>query len=112
MKCALVQKWVGRDRRARRPGIQDRRLARPAVAPYLALFLVLGLIARSALGQGTRADYERSASLRKATENKLFKAAVKPHWFGDNSRFWYRNDLADGAYEFILVDAFKGVRRQ
>src|SRR5207302_1480125 len=32
-------------------------------------------------------------------------------WFATNTQFWYRNDLRDGAREFILVDAEKGRRR-
>src|SRR5437867_2043782 len=30
----------------------------------------------------------------------VYKATVTPHWFHDNSRFWYRNDLRAGAKEF------------
>ena len=36
---------------------------------------------------------------------------MTPHWFAGNSRFWYRNDLAGGEREFILVDAAKGTRQ-
>lgn len=39
------------------------------------------------------------------------KSRVTPHWFADNTHFWYRNDLAGGAREFIVVDAVNGVRR-
>jgi dipeptidyl aminopeptidase/acylaminoacyl peptidase len=38
------------------------------------------------------------------------KAQVTPHWFADDARFWYRNDLRGGAKEFILVDAEAGKR--
>jgi len=45
---------------------------------------------------------------------KLYRDKVEPHWFADPSgvtnRFWYRLDLADGAKEFILVDAKAGKR--
>lgn len=41
----------------------------------------------------------------------VFKDHVTPNWFADNTRFWYRNDLAGGAREFILVDAAKGLRQ-
>src|SRR5262245_22173621 len=41
----------------------------------------------------------------------VFRDRVVAHWFGDNTRFWYRNDLADGAREFVLVDAAKGLRQ-
>ena len=42
---------------------------------------------------------------------RVFKAQISPHWFLENTRFWYRNDLRDGAREFVLVDAEQGVRR-
>ena len=60
--------------------------------------------------QGTKEDYDRSARLRELTQGKVFKAAVDPHWFANNDRFWYRNDLPDKAREFILVDAVAGKR--
>jgi dipeptidyl aminopeptidase/acylaminoacyl peptidase len=60
--------------------------------------------------QGTRADYERASKLPELTRNKVFKASVQPHWLAGNTRFWYRNDLAGGAREFVLVDAVKGKR--
>ncbi|MCD8535898.1 MAG: DUF885 family protein [Verrucomicrobia bacterium] len=41
---------------------------------------------------------------------KAYKATVDPHWFGNDSRFWYRNEVADGQFEFILVDAVEGRR--
>jgi hypothetical protein len=40
-----------------------------------------------------------------------YKGQITPHWFGDNTRFWYRNDLTDDTKEFILVDAEKGIRQ-
>jgi len=40
----------------------------------------------------------------------VFKARVSPHWFHQNSRFWYRNELPGGTREFILVDAERGTR--
>ncbi len=41
----------------------------------------------------------------------VYKARIVPHWFHDNSRFWYRNDLHGGAREFIVVDADAGTRQ-
>src|SRR5580700_7130764 len=40
----------------------------------------------------------------------IFKMRIAPHWFDGDNRFWYRNDLAGGAREFILVDAEHGTR--
>jgi dipeptidyl aminopeptidase/acylaminoacyl peptidase len=45
------------------------------------------------------------------TERGVYKAQITPHWFQENTRFWYRNDLRDGAKEFIAVDAEHGTRQ-
>ncbi len=42
----------------------------------------------------------------------VIKARVAPHWFADNTRFWYSNNLRDGAREFIVVDAVAGKREK
>jgi len=60
--------------------------------------------------QGTRSVYERANGLRELTENKVYKMKVEPHWFGNNTCFWYRNDLSSGQREFIIVDAEAGTR--
>src|SRR5438477_3702883 len=52
--------------------------------------------------QNARRPGERSAL--------VFKDRVTPHWFANNTRFWYRNDLRGGIKEFILVDAVRGTR--
>jgi len=44
--------------------------------------------------------------------NRAYKTSITPHWFADNTRFWYRNNLRDGKREFIIVDPSEGVRRQ
>ena len=46
----------------------------------------------------------------KAHAANVYKSRISPHWSGDNSHFWYRNDLAKGAREFIRVDLNTGVR--
>ena len=43
-------------------------------------------------------------------EPKIYRDKVEPHWFSENTKFWYRVDLADKKREFILVDAEKGTR--
>ncbi|MHC4459816.1 MAG: DPP IV N-terminal domain-containing protein [Planctomycetota bacterium] len=74
--------------------------------------LVVSLFtARSAIAQGTRCDYERALNLRKTTANKVFKQRVTTHWLAGNTQFWYRNNLADEAREFILVNAETGTRQ-
>ena len=43
--------------------------------------------------------------------NRVYKASISPHWFADNTNFWYRNDLSEGRRDFVVVDAVKGVRK-
>jgi dipeptidyl aminopeptidase/acylaminoacyl peptidase len=40
----------------------------------------------------------------------VYRAQILPRWSADNTRFWYRNDGADGTREFVVVDAVRGVR--
>src|ERR1051326_6166212 len=49
--------------------------------------------------------------VRGGPERGVYKARINAHWFGDNKRFWYRNDLADGMKEFIVVDASEAKRQ-
>ena len=42
---------------------------------------------------------------------RVCKNSIEPNWFDDNKSFWYRNDLADGKREFVVVNADKGVRK-
>ncbi len=46
----------------------------------------------------------------KAAQPRVYVSRIRPHWFGDNTRFWYRNDLREDAREFVLVDAAAGTR--
>ena len=41
----------------------------------------------------------------------VYKEHIDPHWSEDNSHFWYRNDLAGGQREYVLVDVVAGQRR-
>ncbi len=76
----------------------------------LAVVVPVAISSRSAFAQGTQSDYDRALGLRDATANKVFKDRVTPHWLEDNTRFWYRNDLADSKRQFVLVDAEAGTR--
>src|SRR5262249_31105935 len=46
-----------------------------------------------------------------APERGVYKSQINPHWFQNNTRFWYRNDLREGTKEFIVVDAEHGARK-
>ncbi|MDG3006357.1 S9 family peptidase [Paludisphaera mucosa] len=88
---------------------QSRPMRLPAAA-FAALLLALG--GPSLAGdEGSKAAYARADGLAKATRDKVFKARVRANWLGKSHRFWYRNDLADAAREYILVDAEKSERR-
>src|SRR5262249_49158666 len=73
-------------------------------------FLLLLFLTPVAAGQGTKADYDRANSVRQWSANKVFKDKVETNWTADGNTFWYRNDLAGGKKEFVLVDAAKGTR--
>ena len=81
--------------------------------PTINVTVFLGLLfaAQVVIGQGTLSDYQRALNLSETISNKVFKDRVSPHWFQDNTRFWYRNDLPEGKREFILVEAEKGIRK-
>jgi len=78
-------------------------------SPLAAAFL-LWVAVTTTFAQGTKADYERSTSLNQRFANQVFKQRLTPHWLADTNRFWYRNDLAGGRREFILVNAEAGAR--
>lgn len=40
----------------------------------------------------------------------IYRSEIEPHWFLDDSRFWYRNENRGGTREFVVVDAAKGIR--
>lgn len=61
--------------------------------------------------QGTKADYERAASLRKQTENKVFNRRIEPKWTKDGNAFWYRRQTGSTTFEYVWVDAVKGEKR-
>ncbi len=75
----------------------------------LAVCLVICVGAPSSCpAQGTKADYARADGLRDLTRGKVFPTRVEPHWFANNTRFWYRNNKSKDVHEFVLVDAVKG----
>lgn len=62
------------------------------------------------LAQGTKADYERAAKLNELFGNKVFRDKVEPNWLNDTT-FWYRVDLPQGAKEWVIVDAVAKTRK-
>jgi dipeptidyl aminopeptidase/acylaminoacyl peptidase len=81
------------------------------VRPFLhATVLVALLTASAARGQGTRADYERSANLEALCRGKLTHDWVTPHWTASGDAFWYRSYGTEGKWNYYWVDATKGTR--
>ena len=76
----------------------NRFRSTPAVPPP---FIRLATLI-AALGLGVALD----------AQGKVYKDRINAQWSADNSHFWYRNDLADGRREYVLVDLKKGVREQ
>ena len=73
-------------------------------------FLVSVFIVQPALSQGTKADYERAAALRRQTQGKVLRANIEPQWLNGGERFWYRRDDTGGAAQLVLIDANTGTR--
>ncbi|MED6299639.1 MAG: hypothetical protein VX860_06060, partial [Verrucomicrobiota bacterium] len=44
------------------------------------------------------------------SKGNVYKSRINAQWSEDKSHFWYRNDLAKGYREFVLVDMTKGMR--
>ena len=70
-----------------------------------------GMICFAALGQGSKADYDRALSLAQRTEGTVFRSKVKPVWLPGGTRFWYRVETGPGREEYVWVDAVTGERR-
>jgi dipeptidyl aminopeptidase/acylaminoacyl peptidase len=62
-------------------------------------------------GADNPAEADRGRSLRRMTENKVFRDRVQPHWLAGNNQFWYQVKTGPETDEFVLVDAEKGQRR-
>lgn len=77
------------------------------------LFLTASVVVCIALATCTasgKSGVPRQRPRGSGSGNRAYKTSIMPHWFADNTHFWYRNDLPGGKREFIVVDASKGVR--
>ncbi len=73
----------------------------------LALFVLLVGFTCTAWGDDP-APQQRGGGRPKSAG--VYRDKVTPHWFANETKFWYRNDLKGGTREFVLVDAEKGAR--
>ena len=77
-------------------------------AGYLIFALVLGPVPLA--GQGTAADYRRSAEIQTRFESLAVDVIGEVQWIGESNRFWYRKSVI-GGHEFVLVEAAAGTKR-
>jgi hypothetical protein len=70
--------------------------------------ILLGLLVPS--DSGPDVDPQQRGQRGQRLPAGVFRDRVEPHWFANDSRFWYRNNLRNGTKEFVLVDAEKGKR--
>jgi dipeptidyl aminopeptidase/acylaminoacyl peptidase len=61
-------------------------------------------------GLAASEESPQAAARRNEADRRVFRDRVAPHWFHDDTRFWYRNDLRGDMKEFIVVDAVRGTR--
>ena len=87
---------------------------KPAAQGAWSLLIVCltGILAGRTVSRGAETN-EVASQQRRARFGEpargVYKARIAPHWFQDNTRFWYRNDLHEGK-EFIVVEVEKGTR--
>jgi dipeptidyl aminopeptidase/acylaminoacyl peptidase len=84
---------------------------RPARAPALPAAAERLTLTFKPTPEELEVSAQRAGKLADKFQGRVFKARVTPHWFANNTKFWYRNDLKDNAREFVLVDAEQGTRR-
>jgi dipeptidyl-peptidase-4 len=68
-------------------------------------------VVKGADDEELRKAYDRAFSFAATVKGKVQRASVKPHWFQNNTRFWYKNDLGGAAKEFIVVDVQRGQKQ-
>ncbi len=84
--------------------MRNRRIYKLTVSVFLYVFLLV--LPFTAMAQGTLNDYQKAEQFLPRNVEKLVSSAwVAPNWIDKSSRFWYRNILAGGKEEFVLIDA-------
>lgn len=48
--------------------------------------------------------------LAEKTQDKVFRSRVRPQWLNGGTSFWYRVETGPGTWEFVQVDAVRGIR--
>ena len=66
--------------------------SRREYARCTALFLAFGLMIASTPVRAAESPQDRMRGPRRV--EGYYKGRITPHWFAENTCFWYRNDLA------------------
>ena len=61
-------------------------------------------LALPAIGQGSKADYERAAELGEHFRGKVSKQKVTFAWVDNGEGVWYRRDLGRGRGQWFSID--------
>ena len=94
-----------------RAGTAQRAIPAIALNTYVKTLALVSLLFGSwAAALAAPEESPQGASRRDEADRRVFKDRIAPHWFHDNTRFWYRNNLRGGTKEFIVVDAIRGTR--
>jgi dipeptidyl aminopeptidase/acylaminoacyl peptidase len=78
---------------------------------FTAALLCLFAFGFEVLAQGSRADYERAASLGQRFSGKVFRDRIETHWLPGNTSFWYSVKTSADQREFVQVNALTGERK-
>lgn len=54
--------------------------------------------------------YEQDTQRGNQGRSRAYKTQITPHWYANNTRFWYRNDLRGGNREYVSVNTDDGKR--
>jgi len=76
----------------------------------IAAALSLAILSATIAADAPQASPQRRFMPPRRVEG-YYKGQIAPHWFAENTCFWYRNDLAGDTKEFVLVNATEGTRR-
>ncbi len=90
--------------------LSDVAASRQSAAIFIAVAVLLHVEDQS-MAQGSRADYDRAASLWRRTSEKVFRDRIEAHWLTNNPQFWYEVRTGTDTREFVFVDAEKGERK-
>ena len=85
-------------------------MAAPRVSGKKLLFTLAMVTAPLAGGTGQQVTYTRAEQLLDWNTSLLIAGdSVRPQWYLDGTRFWYRNKTASGA-QFVVVDPVRNTR--